>query len=300
MVMILMCGGTGDLGGRILRLLIEDGQDVRALVRPQTDASGLPKGIEVARGDLRDRSSLDAALVDVDTVVTTANAVSRSMTGEKGLTIAAVDGEGNQNLIRAADQARVRRFVLMSAAGMGRDMARLAPLMAAKQEAEKALWRTSMRVVVVRPDMFQEAWLGPEAGFDLANRKATVRGRGTQPHRFVAMDDVARLTANLAVRSDPPGVMEFGGPEALSVMDVVAAYEAAAGTELKVSHVPRTVLRVLDAVFKRTNPSMATGVGLSLFFDTHAGTWDDRPLREVGVEPRPATAFIEAVVRASL
>jgi len=34
-------------------------------------------------------------------------------------------------------------------------------------------------------------------------------------------------------------------------------------------------------------------MGPSLFFDTHPGEWDDTPLREAGIDPRPATAFIE-------
>ena len=48
-VMILVCGATGDLGGRIVRLLIREGQQVRAFVRPATDATWLQaEGVEVA------------------------------------------------------------------------------------------------------------------------------------------------------------------------------------------------------------------------------------------------------------
>lgn len=102
-VMILVCGATGDLGGRIARLLVSEGRRVRALVRPATDATGLEDdGIQVIRGDLRDPASLDAAMAGVDTVITTANAIGRLLAGAKDLTIAAVDGEGNKHLIRAA------------------------------------------------------------------------------------------------------------------------------------------------------------------------------------------------------
>jgi len=37
-------------------------------------------------------------------------------------------------------------------------------------------------------------------------------------------------------------------------------------------------------------------MGMSLFSDTHAGSWDDAPLREAGIDPRPATAFIQGSV----
>jgi len=265
--MILVCGATGDLGGRIARLLVGEGRRVRALVRPTTDATGLQNdGIEVIRGDLREPASLDAAMAGVDTVVTTANAIGRLLAGAKDLTISAVDGEGNKHLIRAAARAGVGRFVLVSAAGLNEDLARLSPLMAAKWAAERELRSTSMQIVLVRPDMFQEVWLAPMTGIDPAAGTALIYGRGELPHRYVAIDDVARLCAHLAVVADPPQVVEFGGPEELSRMQVVAAFEAA--------------------------------TGMALFFDTHPGTWDDGPLREAGIEPRPATAFIRAATSA--
>ena len=95
--MILVCGATGDLGGRIVRLLLGNGQQVRASVRPATDAAALQDaGVEVARGDLREPGTLGPAVAGVDTVVTTANA-----------NRAAVDVAGNQNLISAAQAAGV-------------------------------------------------------------------------------------------------------------------------------------------------------------------------------------------------
>jgi NADH dehydrogenase len=102
---------------------------VRALVRPATDASELAAaGVQVVRGDLTDAASLVPALVGVETVVTTANAIGRILNGAKDVTIAGVDGVGNQNLIRAARDAGATRFVFVSAAGLCPDLARMGPL----------------------------------------------------------------------------------------------------------------------------------------------------------------------------
>jgi NADH dehydrogenase len=292
--MILVCGATGDLGGRIARLLVSEGQEVRALVRPATDATRLQNdGVEVIRGDLRDPATLTPALAGVDTVVTTANAIGRILAGPTDLAIAAVDGQGNLNLIHGAEKARVHRFVFVSAAGMGEGMARLAPLMAAKWAAEKALRATSMQVVIVRPDMFQEVWLAPSSGIDPAAGKALIYGRGELPHPYVASDDVARLCVHVAVAPDPPTMVEFGGPESLSRMQVVAAFESATGRTLKVRHVPKAAMSIGHRALARIKPEMASLMGMALFFDTHQSAWDDAPLREAGIDPRPATAFIE-------
>jgi NADH dehydrogenase len=264
-------------------------------VRPATDASGLEDdGIQVIRGDLRDPASLGPALAGVDTVVTTANAIGRILGGRTDLTIAAVDGEGNQHLIRAAVKAGVGRFVFISAAGSGEELARLSPLMAAKWSAEKALRATSMQVVLVRPDMFQEVWLAPMTGIDPIHAKAVIYGKGQMPEAYVAEDDVARLCAHVASVADPPTVVEFGGPESLSRMQVVAAFEAATGRTLKVRHIPDAALSIGHWALAWLKPEVASLMGMALFFDTHPGTWDDAPLREAGIEPRPATAFIQA------
>ena len=82
-----MCGATGDLGGRIVRLLMGSRQQVRALVRPTTDAAPLQgEDVEVVRGDLRDPATLDPALAGIDTVVTTANAIDGILAGPTDLT----------------------------------------------------------------------------------------------------------------------------------------------------------------------------------------------------------------------
>ena len=286
--MIRVVGATGQLGGRIVQRLVESGQEVGALVRPNTDATALvEKGVQVARGDLCEAASLPAALDGVDTVVTTAAANN-----------AAVDTAGNRNLIQAAQQAGVGRFVYVSAAGVGAEMARSGPLMAGKWHTEQLLRSTSLSFVLVRPDMFQEAWLGPPL-FDARAGTAMVAGRGQTPHRYVAVDDVAGLCAHLAITPDPPQVVEFGGPEALTQRQVVSAFEAATGTAFKVRHIPTLLITAAHPLLTRVNPDVALGMGLQLFFDRHASTWDDSPLREAGIDGRPVNAFITASVPAA-
>ncbi len=296
--MILVCGATGELGGRVARRLVERAP-VRALVRPASDATQLQaSGIEVVRGDLREASSLVAALAGVETVVTTANAISRILSGATDVTIAGVDGTGNQNLISAAQVAGAGRFVFISTAGLCAELAGMAPLTGAKWAAEKALAATAMQRVIVRPDMFQEVWLAPMTGIDAAAGKALVYGRGQTPQRYVALDDVADLVTHLALADGPPEVVEFGGPEALSRMEVVALFEQASGASMKVRHVPRMALSVGRRALSRPKPEIASLMGMALYSDTHPATWDDAPLRAAGITPRPAGEFIRTAALA--
>ena len=98
--MILVVGGTGDLGRRIVRRLRERGEAVRCLVRPPTDAAAIEQlQAEIARGDLLDPATLHAACAGVGTVICTATAIARSH-GGTGPSIHELDLGGPDALTR--------------------------------------------------------------------------------------------------------------------------------------------------------------------------------------------------------
>src|SRR3972149_146627 len=109
---VLVVGGTGDVGGRVVDTLLTRGKRVRALVRAGTDSSRLAaKGGEGAPGDMLDPASLDRAMAGADAVVTTAIGYLRRRRGDS---LQTVDDLGNRNLVDAANRSGVRRFVFTS------------------------------------------------------------------------------------------------------------------------------------------------------------------------------------------
>src|SRR5687767_151607 len=112
--MILIVGATGRLGGLITRLLLTKGRSVRILAREGSEYQSLvDAGAQLAIGDLKSRSSLDAACEGIDVVLTTANSARRG--GDDNTQT--VDLDGNRNLIDAARETRARQFVFVSAFG---------------------------------------------------------------------------------------------------------------------------------------------------------------------------------------
>ena len=75
--MDLIVGATGMLGREICHLLRGRGRRVRALARAASDAATVARlrdgGAEIVIGDLKDRSSLDAACLGADIVISTAS-----------------------------------------------------------------------------------------------------------------------------------------------------------------------------------------------------------------------------------
>jgi len=233
--MILVVGATGQLGGMVTRKLLDAGNAVRILVRRASDYSEIvAAGAEPAVGDLKDPASLDAACIGVQAVITTANSTARGGTD----TVESVDRIGNRNLIEAAVQARVRRFIFIS--NVGADPQSPVPFMAAKGETEELLRNSGMNWTIVQPDLFMDKLpimvVGAPA---LAGKPVTLVGQGRRVHSLVAMRDIAEYT--IAALSHPEAesqTLVIGGPQAVSWRDVVAAFQHELGRHVPVHTVP--------------------------------------------------------------
>jgi 2-alkyl-3-oxoalkanoate reductase len=108
----LVTGGTGFIGNRLARALVERGDRVRALVRDPAravDLRGL--GVELVRGDLTDEASLGQAVVDVDRVFHAAALVGDWLDRRRAVD---VNVEGIRRLLSSAVAAGVGRVVHVS------------------------------------------------------------------------------------------------------------------------------------------------------------------------------------------
>jgi uncharacterized protein YbjT (DUF2867 family) len=293
---ILVVGGTGDLGGRVVRLLRSRDEDVRCLVRAHSDDAALREvGATVVAGDLVDRDSLRAACQDAGVVVATATAIGRQLAGMRRPTMREVDEIGMGHLVDAAEAAGVRRFVYVSFAGA--DTALGTALERAKLAIEDRLCVSPMTATIVRPDAFQDIHLAPIGRFDIAAGKAAIFGKGDTQRRPVSTEDVAALIVSVALDRAPPAVIEFGGPELITRNEAVALAERLTGRTFKRQRMPRPVARLGIRVLGRRNPALASVFGAGLLQDLRPADWDDAPLRERGIVPRSATDYITEQVR---
>ena len=238
--MILIVGATGLGGSEVCRILAGQGEKVRALVRTTSSKEKLDSlrsyGVDLCIGDLKDPDSLARACRGVDSVVSTA---SSTLSRQEGDSIESVDAAGQMSLVNAAKAANVERFVFLSFRGWP-DIS--FPVSDAKRAIEKAI--TSLNFTVIKATHFMEIWLSPALGFDYPNATARVYGSGTSLFSWVSSHDVAEMCA-LAVRHPAAErkTIEFGGPEALSLIEVAARFERIGGRAFKLEHIPEPVLR---------------------------------------------------------
>lgn len=112
----LITGANGFIGSHVTRFLIEQGERVRVLVRPQSDRRLLEGlNVEFAYGDLRDASSLSAALTGVQRVYHVA--ADYRLWAKNPQEIYDSNVNGTRNLLAAALSARVERFIYTSSVG---------------------------------------------------------------------------------------------------------------------------------------------------------------------------------------
>jgi NADH dehydrogenase len=234
--MNLVVGATGMLGGEICRLLAEQGAPLRAFIRATSDPAKVDtlrkRGAEIVEGDLKDPSSLAAACAGVETVYSTATSVFSQVEGDS---IESVDERGQLNLVEAAEAAGVGRFVFVSFSEMDPD----SPLQRAKRAVEKRLEGSSMIATILRPTYFMEVWLSPAVGFDPASGVAQIFGDGDNPISWISRGDVAR---SVVAAPAEDAVIDLGGPDALSQLEVVEIFEQATGRSFEREHVPAEAL----------------------------------------------------------
>ena len=278
--MILVVGSTGYLGGEICRRLAAQGKAVRGLVRatsnPERIAALRAAGVETVLGDLRQPVTLAEACRGVSTVISTATTTVSMQAGDS---IPLTDHQGQLNLVQAAQAAGVKQFIYISYSKTIEPGANPCPLTVAKRTVESAVVESGMTYTILRPSYFMEMWLSPATGFDYPNSKANIFGDGHAKISFISLGDVAQF----AVESvDNPmtqnAIIELGGPQAVSWLEVVRIFEQAGGKPFDLQFIPASALQAQKE--SATDPLQISFAGLMLSA-AHDNEVDMRPAAKI-------------------
>lgn len=267
--MILVAGGTGFIGAAVVQELARRGKPVAVMShRPERAARRFPGlNVEVRAGDVRDPASLPAAVQGAEAVVSAMQFPNFPVeTPRLGYTFEEVDARGNERLVAAAKAAGVRTYIYLSGAGAAPDGKY--HWLRAKWHAEEAVRRSGLRYTIIRP-----SWVyGPE---DRAlNRFVTfarrlpfvpVIGDGQQRLQPVFIDDVVRVVVDsLEHPAAANQTFEIGGPEVLTMDEVLRTMLAVLGKRRPLVHIPaglmRLVGRLMDLVPLAGRPLSADAV----------------------------------------
>ncbi|MDX3567975.1 SDR family oxidoreductase [Streptomyces sp. ID05-47C] len=259
---VLVVGATGSLGSKVVDELLARGKNVRALVRPTSDAGRLEsRGVRIARGDMLDVDSLVAAMNGADAVVTTAAGYTRG-----GKNADDIDTIGNANLAEAAHRTGIRRFVLTSI--LESDKTPDIPHFWHKKLAEDKLEQLGVPFVALRPGAFLDQ-IATGAGNPIDKGRMIWIGKTSVPLTFVRMSDLAAYLA-AAVNADAQDGerIDIGWDRPVSMREVADLMGARAGREIKVWAVPSAVARGAGAVAGRFLPLVKDMAAMFRWFET--------------------------------
>ena len=251
--MILVTGGTGFIGPRVVHALRERDKEVRALVRNPSGKAATTLaawGAELVRGDMTDRESLRGAVEGSEVVVHLV--AIRQGSGEQ---FQRVMEDGTRDLVAAAKDAGVKRFVLMSALGTTEETKDLVPYYHAKWEEEQAVSGSGLEHVIFRPSFVFAKDGGILPTFRRLAKVAPVTpitGSGKQRIQPIWIDDVAAYFAQSVDKPEAAnGTFELGGPDAVSWNEFWARLKRALGQRRPSVHVPMALMRANALVTER-------------------------------------------------
>ncbi|MFF2079906.1 SDR family oxidoreductase [Kitasatospora sp. NPDC058162] len=211
--LVLVTGGTGTLGRRVVPLLRAAGRTVRVLSRQEREAGA--DGVTYVRGDLlgdqaEAAARLDEALAGVGTVLHLAG-------GPKG------DDEATRRLVAAAVRAGVRHLVYISVIGADK-----VPLgyFRAKHAAEEAVAGSGLPYTVLRAAQFHDL------AFTVVEKMAklpVLPAPGGVRWQPVDVREVAARLVELALEEPAGLVPDLAGPTVYEMGELTRAYLVARG-----------------------------------------------------------------------
>jgi uncharacterized protein YbjT (DUF2867 family) len=250
---ILVTGATGFVGPRIVHALREREQPVRSLVRRPSERSAATLaswGSELVEGEMRDAASLRRAVDGAEVVV---HLVSIRQGSDEDFY--RVMEQGTRDLVAAAKDAGIRRFVLMSALGTSEETKGLVPYYRSKWEMEQAILGSGIEHVIFRPSFVFARDGGILPTFRKLARVAPVTpiiGSGRQRIQPIWVEDVA---AYFAAGVDKPEAanrtFELGGPDAVTWNEFWQRLKSALGQRRPSMHVPMPLMRLNALVTER-------------------------------------------------
>jgi len=278
--LILLLGGTGQVGLRVAKLLQGRG-DVRALAHSDASAQTLEQlGVEVVHGDLGRPETLATAFAGVETLFLLTPFSPEQLRQE-------------QNVLDAA--AALRRVVKVSAINDS-DIA----IAKAHREIGRRLLERELEVTLLRPDFFVSNVL---AQLDLIRSGQLVYPAGEARRTFVDPLDIAEVAvAELTAETPVGGELIVTGPESLGFADVGA--RLGAGLERAVEFVDAPASAWREGLLAAGVPEFYADALVELFERDIKPTGTVAPTSDVervlGRPPHPVDRFIRDELAAAV
>lgn len=250
---VAVIGATGFVGSHLVPHLVASGHHVIAVSRDGRRLEGWGETVEPRAADVSGKG-LDTALAGADAVVHLA-AIPRESGGRR---FDEVNVRGTQRVVRAAENAGIKRFVHLSALGVIDDP-KLGYLNS-KWRGEQAVRESSLDWVVIRPSLL----FGKGDGFFNLIRTTlrwwspgivAIPGKGDARFQPLSVDDLAiAVEKSLTDPDRASSVYELGGPEHVTYNEIVNEVMGVTGMKRFKLGMPIPLISALTSVTDKILP----------------------------------------------
>jgi len=249
--MILISGGSGFVGQRLVARLLEAGEKVRVLARGERQTE-LPAGVETVKGNVVSGEGVSEAMDGVERI---AHLV--AVIRERGdQTFDRVIRQGTETVVTAAKNAGIKKFVYQSAIG-ARDDPHF-PYLKAKWDAERAVIESGLRYTIVRPSLIfgeGDEFFPTLAGLVRRNPVVPIAGDGKTRFQPIWVEDVVTcLIQCLKDGIHDDAVVEIGGPEHLTYEELIDIVARILDKRRPKAHIPLFLMQPLVSLMEFVLP----------------------------------------------
>lgn len=301
--LVTIYGGSGFVGRYVAQAMARRGWRVRIAVRRPDEALfartyGAVGQVVPVLCNIRDEASIRTTMEDADAVINCVNLTKKQ--GKSNFQTVLVDGAAN--IARVSAQMGVPRMVHIS--GIGVDPDSDSKYVAAKGKGEAAVLEQRPDAVILRPSVIfgtEDQLFNRFAGMSRMGPIMSIAG-GNSRMQPVYVEDVAEAAALALTGEAAPGIYELGGPDVLTVRELVSMTLKAVDRRRAVINLPFWLAGigagVLDIAQFVTGGlftnRMITRDQLHLLRDDNVVAKDARGFAELGIQPTAPEAVIDS------
>lgn len=239
---LLIIGGTGTLGRQIVRKALEDGFQVRCIVRNKRTANFLREwGAELVYGDLTLPETLPLSFQGVTAIIDAS-----TTRPEDDAKMVEVDWYGKLMLIELAKRLNIKRFIFFSI--VNSEQYPFITLMQQKANIEKVLINSGVPYTIFQCAGFYQALINQYA-IPILEGKTVWKTSESISMSYIDTQDVAKFCIkSLSLKETENKSFFLGGVKAWTSEDIINLCETLSGQKAQIQLIPIALLKLLRQV----------------------------------------------------
>jgi len=239
---IIVYGGTGFYGQKIIEKLVAKGQSVKVVTRNSENAKKtVGDKVEIFQGDVTEKGTIEKSLKNVSAIIICLSAMSNKLIRK----MKAIERDAVLEIMKQAKKANISRLVYVSGYEIRKqllDELKILEFGEIKIEIEEK----------IRQSDFNWTILGDAPAFEIffaftSKGRMTVPGGGLNAFPTVSPEDIGELTAQVVMRNDLNGKrIKLTGPKAYSFPEVARLMTDISGKRIKHMTIPLFMLNLVS------------------------------------------------------